>query len=133
MNESRWIYESLDVFFWLFHTALIVFNVFGWIPRRSRRWHLGLIVLTLVSWLGLGFFYGFGYCILTDWHWDVKRALGHTDIPWSFTKLLFDTLTGLDWDQRLVDILTVAGLVFGVVGTTVTNVRDFYKGTHGES
>jgi uncharacterized membrane protein YeiH len=53
---------SLDYFFIAFHSALIIFNLFAWIPRFTRRWNLISLGLTAFSWLGLGLFYGIGYC-----------------------------------------------------------------------
>jgi len=97
------MYAVLDIAFLVFHTALIGFNITGWIWKKTRRLHLAVISLTILSWIGLGFFYGFGYCPCTDWHWQVKRALGETDLPASYVKYYLDALTGLDWDPSLVD------------------------------
>jgi hypothetical protein len=72
-------------------------------------------VLTASSWLVLGYFYGLGYCFLTDWHWQVKRALGVRRLPGSFIKYAADFVTGSDFPPNLVD--TVAGIVF-LVGCT---------------
>jgi hypothetical protein len=72
-------------------------------------------------------FYQLGYCFLTDWHWDVLRKLGETDLPNSYTKYLADRLTGLDWDAALVDTVTVVGMCVGVLGAAVVNVRDWWR------
>ena len=101
--------EFLDVFFVVFHSALMAFNLFGWIPKRTRRLHLLVSGLTWLSWLGLGLFFGFGYCPCTDWHWDVKRALGERHLPASYVKYYADALTGMDWDGNLVNRI-VTGL-----------------------
>lgn len=97
----------LDVFFLVFHSALVLFNLTGWIWRRTRRLHLWTIGATVLSWFGLGLFYGWGYCPCTAWHWDVKRALGETDLPRSYVKYYLDRLTGLSWDPTLVDAAVV--------------------------
>ena len=97
------MYAFLDIFFLIFHTALIGFNITGWIWKKTRRAHLVVIAAMIFSWIGLGFFYGFGYCPCTDWHWQVKRALGETGLPASYVKYYLDKLTGLDWDPALVD------------------------------
>ena len=122
------MYTFLDVFFLVFHTALIGFNLTGWIWKKTRRLHLGVISLTIFSWVGLGFFYGFGYCPCTDWHWQVKRALGETGLPASYVKYYLDALTGWDWDPLLVDpAVGVIGLVaFGL--SVWLNVRDWRRG-----
>lgn len=114
----------LDTFFLVFHTALIGFNLTGWIWRRTRRAHLVVIGATLLSWVGLGAVYGWGYCPCTDWHWQVKRRLGETDLPASYVKYYLDAWTGLAWDPFVVDVL-VAGLGIGAFVVSVAlNVRD---------
>jgi len=100
-----WIF--LDQFLLYFHLTLTLFNLTGWIWRRTRRAHLILISLTLFSWIGLGLFYGIGYCPLTDVHWQVREKLGHTDMPASYVKFIVDYFTGWNVDPQLVD-LTVA-------------------------
>lgn len=112
------MYAVLDVAFILFHTTLVLFNMTGWIWRRTRRVHLLTIGLTVLSWFGLGVFYGWGYCPSTDWHWQVKRALGETDLPSSYIKYYLDALTGISWDPGLVDVgagvLGISALVLSV-------------------
>jgi hypothetical protein len=89
----------LDVFFTVFHTLLIFFNLFGWIWKRTRRINLVCLLLTAGSWLILGIFYGIGYCPLTDWHFAVLERLGYTDLPSSYISFLVHRLTGLQPDQ----------------------------------
>ncbi|MFQ5571955.1 MAG: DUF2784 domain-containing protein [Rhodothermales bacterium] len=117
----------LDVFFLLFHTGLILFNLTGWIWKKTRRLHLVVLTLTCLSWFGLGAFYGFGYCPCTDWHWRVKRALGETDLPASYVKYYLDGITGLDWEPLLVD-LSVLVLGLAALGMSVwLNGRDWQR------
>ena len=92
--------------------------------RRTRRLHLITIGLTCLSWIGLGFFYGFGYCPSTDWHWQVKRALGETDLPTSYVKYYVDRLTGMDWNSSLVDNGVAALGIVALIVSIVLNVRD---------
>ena len=110
------MYALLDIFFLIFHTLLIVFSVTGWIWKKTRRIHLAVMTLICFSWVGLGFFYGFGYCPFTDWHWQVKRALGETGLPASYIKYYLDRLTRFDWDPSTVDLsVAVIGLTALVV------------------
>lgn len=118
------MYLFLDFFFLIAHTALVLFAVTGWIFKRTRRFHLPLILLTWISWVGLGFFYGFGYCPCTDWHWQIKRALGEGPLPNSYIKYLLDRLTGLDWDAFVVDLATVGFALTALVGSIWCNWRD---------
>lgn len=110
--------QALNIFFFVFHISLIVFNCTGWIWPRLRRIHLLTVALTWASWIILGLRYGFGYCPFTDWHWQVLRRLGKTDLPSSYIKYLFDTLTGRDIPANLADYLTFAGLLIATLIAT---------------
>lgn len=101
-------------FFLIFHTVLILFNLFGWVWKPLRKAHLTVVLLTIGSWTLLGIWYGFGYCPLTDLHWDILGKMGVTDLPNSYLKYLLDTLTGLEWNAGWVDRLALAGIVFGL-------------------
>ena len=101
------MYTFLDHFFSLFHATLVIFNLSGWAWQKTRRIHLVTISLTILSWFGLGMFYGWGYCPCTDWHWQVKRQLGETDLPNSYIKYYADKLTGVTWDPLLVSVVVV--------------------------
>lgn len=39
------MYAFLDKFFFVFHSALIVFNLFGWIWRKTRAANLVVVLL----------------------------------------------------------------------------------------
>lgn len=117
----------LDTFFLVFHSSLVLFNLTGWIWRRTRRLHLLVISLTVLSWFGLGVVYGWGYCPCTDWHWQVKRALGETGLPNSYVKYYLDRWSGLSWDTQVVD---GAVLVLGLGALVVSiwlNTRDWRR------
>ncbi len=103
-----WIWHFLDYFFVVFHTALIFFNVFGWIWKKTRLANFVTLALTGASWGLLGIFYGMGYCPLTDWHFQVLRHLNVHNLPNSYILYLFNRLTGLTVDSFLVDALTLA-------------------------
>jgi hypothetical protein len=118
------MYRFLDIFFVVFHSSLILFILFGWIARRTRVFHLLLVLGTAFFWFVVGIWYGFGYCPCTDWHWQVRYALGHTDMPNSYIKFLIDTVTGWDANANAVDAVTVISLVV-VTGLSVyMNLRD---------
>ena len=48
------------------------------------------------SWVAFAPWYGLGYCPCTDWHWQVKWALGQTDLPNNYLTYLFDAWTGIE-------------------------------------
>ncbi|MGF1668922.1 MAG: DUF2784 domain-containing protein [Balneolaceae bacterium] len=119
------MYEFLNVFFFLFHTVLILFNLFGWIWEKTRFFNLITLLLTLASWFILGIWYGWGYCPCTDWHWRVRHELGYYDMPSSYIKFLADTFTGFDWNALLIDSLTVGLLIIAIACSITLNIKDF--------
>lgn len=112
----------------LFHGLLVLFNLLGWAWERTRRLHLWVISLTLLSWFGLGLFFGWGYCPCTDWHWQVKTAMGETDLPHSYIKYYADRLTGQDLNSVLVDAVTLLSALTAFVLSVILNRRDHLRG-----
>jgi hypothetical protein len=122
------IWHILDIFFVIFHTFLIFFNLLGWIWKRTRILNLIVLSLTGASWLFLGLIVGtIGYCPLTDWHFSILEKLGKTDLPYSYTKYLADRLTGLDVNASLVDNITLYSFLAALAISIVLNLRDFVK------
>jgi hypothetical protein len=119
--------DLADYFFLTFHSALIVFNLFGWIWKPSRKWHLLTISLTFVSWTLLGIWYGWGYCPLTDWHWDILREKGVTGLPDSYISYLIERILGFTLSPEIVDILTLGlallALIFSIYFNFQKNTR----------
>ena len=101
------MYILLDYSFIIFHFGLILFNLFGWIRKSTRRLHLIIISLTVFSWFGLGLFYGWGYCPSTDWHWMIKQKLGETNLPNSFVHYYVAKLTAFNVAPLVVDAAVV--------------------------
>lgn len=106
----------LDILFTIFHIALMLFNLTGWIWKKTRKAHLISLALTAGSWAILGIWYGLGYCPLTDWHWAIKEKLGETNLPNSFVKYILDKIFNTDLPAKLVDRITLAGLLAAIVG-----------------
>ena len=122
------IYRILDIFFVIFHSSVILFNLFGWIWRKTRKYNLILLVLTGASWLILGLIVGtLGYCPLTDWHFSVLDKLGKTNLPTSYIKYLADRLTGLSINQSLVDNVTLYSFLAALGLSVFFNLRDFMR------
>ncbi len=117
-------FEFLDIFFFVFHLALVVFNLFGWIWKKTRFWNLIALLLTLASWFLLGLFYGIGYCPLTEWHWQILRELGETGLPSSYINYLIFRITGQTLPARLVDNITVIAAFIAFVLSLTLNIRD---------
>jgi hypothetical protein len=118
------VYKLANYFFFGFHIALIFFNLFGWTSGRFRKWNLITLCLTAFSWFVLGIFYGFGYCFLTEWHWQVREKLGYTNDSNSYIHFLVTELTNISIEEQLVDILT-AMLFFAAFAMSIyLNLRD---------
>lgn len=119
------VYVLLDIFFVIFHTSLTLFNALGWAWKKTRVWNLVTLLLTGSSWLFLGMIVGVpGYCPFTDWHFNVLRKLGKTNLPNSYLKYLFDRITGLNIDPWLVDRVTLIVFVAALVVSVFLNLRD---------
>ncbi|MFB6257564.1 MAG: DUF2784 family protein [Flavobacteriales bacterium] len=101
----------LDVLFLIFHSSLILFNLLGWILRATRPWHLLMLILTVLSWTVMGYFYGWGYCICTDWHWQVLHEMGQHDLPWSYLSYLGQRFFGYALERSVSDTLAILGVL----------------------
>lgn len=105
--------QLLDYLYTVLHLLVIGFNMLGWIWQKTLKLHFITIMLTAVSWFGLGLWFGWGYCFLTDWQWEVKRKLGETNLPDSFIEYAAESLANHDISSQLVSICT-AGIFFAV-------------------
>lgn len=122
------IYHILDILIIVFHTSLILFNLSGWIWRKTRIFNFITLVLTGASWLFLGLIYGvLGYCPLTDWHFSILKKLGKTDLPDSYIKYLTDRFTGMDISASLVDKVTLYAFLTVLILSVFFNARDLMK------
>jgi hypothetical protein len=115
----------LDILLTIVHLLVIGFNLFGWIWPRTRKAHLVCVLLTAASWLVLGIWFGWGYCPITDWQWDVKHKLGEQNLPNSFIKYYADKLAGKEFDTGFID--TVTAVSFAVAGLLSLYVNFFLK------
>lgn len=118
---------GLDIFFVVFHSALIIFNVFGWIWKKTRKANLLVLLLTGASWFLLGILYGIGYCPLTDWHFRILDHLGKTNLPDSYTEYLAERITGIDFRGDTVDTLTMLVFLLSFGISVYLNIRDYRK------
>jgi len=116
-------YRFLDLFFLVFHSFLIVFNLFGWLWKPVRKINLITLLLTGSSWFILGIFYGTGYCPLTDWHWKVLHHLGKTDLPDSYISYLLKRITGLGFNNGLIETLTVVLFFMALAASSYINLK----------
>jgi hypothetical protein len=120
-------YRFLDYFFLILHLALVMFNLFGWIWKVTRKANLILLIITGSSWFILGIFYGIGYCPLTDWHWRVLEKLGNMPFESSYMQYLLHRLFGLQLHRRFVDIVTFLSYLAALGFSIRANLYDWRK------
>ncbi len=113
--------KLLDIFFLVFHSVLIIFNLFGWIFKKTRRLNLITLVITGISWFVIGIFYGIGYCPLTDWHWEVLEKLGMGSEVNSYIQYLIDRLFDIHISARAADIVTFIAFFVALILSVFTN------------
>lgn len=111
----------LDYFFIIFHSLVIIINLFGWIWRKTRKINLVLLTLTSLSWGVLGIFYGFGYCPITDWHYEVLHKLGEFNMPNSYIKYFIDRVFGFSCHADMVDLFTLLLFLAAFVASIFVN------------
>jgi len=115
------VLKLLDIFLSFLHFTLIGFNLFAWIFPKTRKAHLITIGATAFSWFGLGVFFGWGYCPITDWEWQVKEKLGETQLPNSFIKYYADKITGKDIDPSIIDGFTLGFFLAAIILSVYVN------------
>jgi hypothetical protein len=114
---------ALNAGFFVFHTLWVLFICLGWMWRRTRPWQLAVVLVTAVSWFGLGAWYGWGYCPCTDWHWQVRARLGYPSPP-SYTQLLIQEITGARMGVVAANVVSLFTLITaGALGVVLT-IRD---------
>ncbi len=117
--------QLIDAFFHLVHTIIIIINMTFWLSFRTLRIAQVTLLLTLMSWIGFGFYYGFGYCFLTDWHWQLKEKIGETNLPASYIKLVVDRTFGVNSDPSLVNEATTIVLALSLLGCIIQSIREW--------
>jgi len=121
------MYYFLDKFFFVFHSTWIIFNLFGWMWKKTRLVNLITLSLTAFSWFILGIWYGCGFCPSTEWHWQVRIKLGIYDMPSSYLKFLIDSMTGLNISEGAVDIFAFVFLILAFSVSIMINIKDWKK------
>jgi hypothetical protein len=119
------MYQFLNIFFFVFHTAFTLFNITGWVFKATRKWNLITLLLTGCSWFIAGIWYGWGYCVCTDWHWQVRRHLGYCDEETSYIQFLLQKLTGANFDLQLVEQATLIVFLLSLAASIWLNIKDW--------
>ena len=121
--------QVLNIGFFVFHSSWILFNCAGWIWRPTRAWQLATVSLTALSWFGLGMWYGWGYCLCTDWHWQVRARLGHHDPP-SYIQLMIREVLGVELSPNASDAVALVTLTAVAAISIRLNLRDWRARRH---
>jgi hypothetical protein len=121
------LYQALNIFFFAFHTLFTLFNIFGWIFKKTRKLHLITMSATAFSWFIIGIWYGWGYCFCTDWHWQVREKLGYENESRSYIHFLVLKLTGFNFDPNLVETTTLVVFLVTFVLSIWLNVKDWKR------
>jgi len=79
------------------------------------------VAATAFSWFVLGIWFGWGYCPITDWQWNVKEKLGETNLPGSFIKYYADKLSGKNIDPSVVETATLVAFLVVILLTIYVN------------
>ena len=111
----------LDTLLPIFHLAIVLFNLFGWIPKGTRKANFITILLTAASWFVLGIWCGTGYCPITEWQWNVKEKLGERNLPSNFIEYIAEKWTGHDFDSDFVN--TVIAVCFALAAAASVYVN----------
>lgn len=120
-------YQLLNIFFFVFHTVLMLFNCFGWVWKKTRLWNLVTLLLTAGSWFIIGIWYGWGYCFCTDWHWTIREKMGLFDQSNSYVHFLLLKLTGINFRKDLVDTVTLIVFFVALGLSSWLNIVDYRK------
>ena len=113
----------LDHAFLVGHTTLIFFNLLGWTWKKTLRLNLLSLFLTAASWVAFAPWYGLGYCPCTDWHWQIKWALGQRDLPNNYLTYLFDAWTGIAVSDEFAFRLAWGALIPALVLSLYLNLK----------
>ncbi len=124
---KEFILIFLNYFFFIFHTIFTLFNIFGWIFKKTRIIHLITIILTALSWYVLGIWYGWGYCFCTDWHFQVREKLGYIDPSSSYIHFLILKISGINFNENLIIIITFLVFIICFVLSVFLNILDLIK------
>lgn len=113
-----------DWLFTLLHLLITLFNLIGWVSRATRRVHRWCVAITAFCWIVPGALMGtIGWCPLTEWHWDIKKARGEENIPASFITYMLNR-AGFFPDPQRVDAVVGAAFVLIVLMTIFLWMRD---------
>lgn len=118
---------TLNILFFIFHTVILVFNLTGWIFPRTRMLHIVCLGATLFSWFVMGAWKGLGYCVCSDWHFQIRREMGIQDNVHSYIQLIAKSFFGVEMDRMTSDLSAGGGLLFILLATLVVWTAGLFR------
>jgi hypothetical protein len=112
---------AADRLLYVGHLSAMLFIMFGWMLPETRMANWYVIVLVFLSWFGLGFVFGFGFCLLTGIQAKIRQRLGYAEPMDSFVKHVLDRVTGRDLNPLHVEIGTQAGFYISAAASAWVN------------
>jgi hypothetical protein len=114
-----------DWFLNLLHFVIVVALCAGWVFQKTRFFHRILISVVTVCWVLIGPLTGhaIGYCPVTDWGWQVRKARGETDLEYGYINYLLEK-GGIYLTDQQTDIVVGAVFVGIWVATLFLWLRD---------
>lgn len=116
-----------NVFFHCVHLFIVFFFLFGWLSEKTLLAHFILSVLILLSWCGLGMWHGYGYCLVTDIQWKIKKRMGEYPYTEYYIKYMLDKVTGLDTNPQTVNKVTTYTFYVILVVSAVLVCKNYSK------
>ena len=122
-SQANIILYMMNILFHLVHLGIIFFFLFGWLWQKTLTAHFILSILILVSWCGLGLLYGFGYCLVTDIQWKIKKRMGDEPSTEYYIKYMLDKMTGLNTNPNTVNAITTYTFFIILVFSTALVIK----------
>lgn len=119
-------YRLLNAAFHALHCVVIAFTVVGWVVPSFRPAHLAFILGTLGCWYLLGFWFGFGYCPITDWHWRIKAVLGEGRPKETYIHYVA-TQAGLAWTAASVNRSVLLVTLAATAVSAALNIHHWFS------
>ena len=122
----KYTLQALNLALHGLHQGLIVFSLLGWMFCQTRLLNLIALALILFSWYGLGPVLdkanAWGYCLITDIQWRLRRQLGLESRRGGYMKYLADNLLGGDIDEARIDRWSVGMIIGCFLASVATNL-----------
>ena len=122
-SQANIILYMMNILFHLVHLGIIFFFLFGWLWQKTLTAHFILSILILLSWCGLGLLYGFGYCLVTDIQWKIKKRMGDEPSTEYYIKYMLDKMTGLNTNPNTVNAITTYTFFIILVFSTALVIK----------